>query len=104
MVDGFSPIRRSVPGMASTFLASVGERPWLGFFLFSMAHAAIWILLPFALSPNLPLDLIEALTYGREWQLGYDKLPPLTWLLVEIAHPTIGVEAAYFAVGRVAVA
>ena len=36
------------------------------------------------LYPNLPLDLIEALTYGREWQLGYDKLPPLPWWLVVI--------------------
>lgn len=40
-------------------------------------HAAVWTTLPTLLYPNLPLDLIEALVYGREWQLGYDKLPPL---------------------------
>ena len=41
-----------------------------------LVHATLWTALPTALYPNLPLDLIEALTYGREWQLGTDKLPP----------------------------
>ena len=50
----------------------------------------VWTALPALLYPNLPLDLIEALTYGREWQLGYDKLPPLPWWLVEIVHRLIG--------------
>ena len=45
-------------------------------------HALVWTVLPTILYPNLPLDLIEALVYGREWQLGYDKLPPLPWWLV----------------------
>ena len=49
-------------------------------------HAAVWTALPTLLYPNLPLDLIEALVYGREWQLGYDKLPPLPWWLVEIVN------------------
>jgi len=47
------------------------------FFAFLALHGLVWSLLPTLLYPNLPLDLIEALTYGREWQLGYDKLPPL---------------------------
>ena len=46
----------------------------------------VWTALPALLYPNLPLDLIEALTYGREWQLGYDKLPPLPWWLVEVVY------------------
>ena len=40
------------------------------------------------------VDLIEALTYGREWQIGHDKLPPLPWWLVEIAYRLIGHDAA----------
>ena len=52
---------------------------------------------------NLPLDLIEALTYGREWQLGYDKLPPLPWWLVEIMHRAFGADAAYYALAQAAV-
>jgi len=52
---------------------------------FLSLHAAVWTVLPAALYPNLPLDLIEALVYGREWQLGYDKLP-LCLVLVEVLY------------------
>jgi 4-amino-4-deoxy-L-arabinose transferase-like glycosyltransferase len=52
---------------------------------------------------NLPLDLIEALVYGREWQLGYDKLPPLPWWLIEAAHRVFGADIAYYAIAQVAV-
>src|SRR5262249_12773339 len=48
-------------------------------------------------------DLIEALTYGREWQLGYDKLPPLPWWLVELLHRLVGIELAYYALAQLAV-
>jgi len=84
-------------------LAGIGERPWTGFFLFAAAHAAIWTILPFILYPNLPLDLIEALTYGREWQLGYDKLPPLPWWLVEIAYRAFDSDFAYYGLGQITV-
>jgi len=66
-------------------------------------HAAVWTLLPALLYPNLPLDLIEALMYGREWQLGYDKLPPLPWWLVEAVHLTIGHDSAYYLLAELAV-
>jgi hypothetical protein len=66
-------------------------------------HAAVWTALPALLYPNLPLDLIEALMYGREWQLGYDKLPPLPWWLVEVAHLTIGHDFAYYLLAELAV-
>jgi len=81
-------------------LAGIGERPWMGFCLFAAAHAAIWTILPYVLYLNLPLDIIEALTYGREWQLGYDKLPPLPWWLVEIAYRTFDSDFAYYALGQ----
>jgi 4-amino-4-deoxy-L-arabinose transferase-like glycosyltransferase len=66
-------------------------------------HLVVWTALPTLLYPNLPLDLIEALTYGREWQLGHDKLPPLPWWLVEIAYRLIGHDVAYYALAQVAV-
>ena len=66
-------------------------------------HAVVWTALPALLYPNLPLDLIEALTYGREWQLGYDKLPPLPWWLVEIAYQTVGHDFAYYLLAELAV-
>src|SRR5262247_1037763 len=68
-----------------------------------LLHAAVWTALPTLLYANLPLDLIEALTYGREWQLGYDKLPPLPWWLVEIAHRMAGHDFAYYLLAQMAI-
>jgi len=68
-----------------------------------LLHAAVWTALPTLLYPNLPLDLIEALIYGREWQLGYDKLPPLPWWLVEIVYRFAGHDFAYYLLAQVAV-
>jgi 4-amino-4-deoxy-L-arabinose transferase-like glycosyltransferase len=81
----------------------IERRPQAAFGGFLALHFAIWTVLPALVYANLPLDLIEALTYGREWQLGYDKLPPLPWWLVEIAHRTIGADAAYYALAQAAV-
>ncbi len=70
---------------------------------FLALHAGVWTALPTLLYPNLPLDLIEALVYGREWQLGYDKLPPLPWWLVEVAYRLVGQDFAYYLLAQAAV-
>jgi hypothetical protein len=87
----------------SGLIATVERRPQAAFAAFLALHLAVWTALPALLYPNLPLDLIEALTYGREWQLGYDKLPPLPWWVVEIVYRLIGVDAAYYALAQLAV-
>lgn len=84
-------------------IATIERRPQAAFGAFLALHAVVWTALPTILYPNLPLDLIEALTYGREWQLGYDKLPPLPWWLVEIAYRAVGIDAAYYALAQIAV-
>jgi 4-amino-4-deoxy-L-arabinose transferase-like glycosyltransferase len=81
----------------------IARRPRTAFAGFLALHFAVWTALPALLYANLPLDLIEALTYGREWQLGYDKLPPLPWWLVEIAHRLFGADVAYYALAQAAV-
>ena len=63
----------------------VEARPRAVLAVFLAGHALVWTALPALIYYNLPLDVIEAMTYGREWQLGYDKLPPLPWFLAEIA-------------------
>ena len=68
----------------------IERRPGTAFGGFLALHFAVWTALPALLYANLPLDLIEALTYGREWKIGYDKLPPLPWWLVEIVHRLCG--------------
>jgi hypothetical protein len=92
------PSSRSIP-----LLAWIAARPGRAFAAFLFLHAAVWTALPTLLYPNLPLDLIEALTYGREWQLGYDKLPPLPWWLVEIVYRLIGYDFAYYLLAQISV-
>jgi hypothetical protein len=84
-------------------LGWIEQRPGTAFAVFLGVHAVLWTALPSALYPNLPLDLIEALTYGREWQLGHDKLPPLPWWLVELVHRAIGRDFAFYLLAQAAV-
>ena len=87
----------------SGLIAMIDRRPQAAFGLFLGLHFLVWTALPASLYPNLPLDLIEALTYGREWQLGYDKLPPLPWWLIEAVHRVVGLDTAYYALAQLAV-
>jgi hypothetical protein len=93
-----------MPETRSKALAAwIDAHPGRAFAAFLALHAAVWTALPTLLYPNLPLDLIEALMYGREWQLGYDKLPPLPWWLVEVAYRAIGYDFAYYLLAQLAV-
>lgn len=53
--------------------------------LFILVHVILWTLIPTFVNRNLPLDTIEALAWGHEWRLGYDKHPPLSAWMLEIA-------------------
>lgn len=83
--------------------AWIARQPASAFGVFLIVHFAVWTALPAVLYANLPLDLIEALTYGREWVLGSDKLPPLPWWLVEIMYRLFGADVAYYALAEVVV-
>src|SRR6516162_6303071 len=83
--------------------ALIERRPGAAFAAFAVLHMAVWTVLPTLLYANLPLDLIEALTYGREWQLGSDKLPPLPWWLVEIIYRIFDTDIAYYATAQATV-
>jgi 4-amino-4-deoxy-L-arabinose transferase-like glycosyltransferase len=82
---------------------AVERRPQAAFGWFLALHAVVWTSLPALLYFNLPLDVIEAMTYGREWQLGYDKLPPLPWWLAEATYHVFGVDASLYALSQAAV-
>src|SRR6202171_397130 len=88
-----------MPGL----IATIERRPRAAFAAFLALHFLVWTLLPTLLYANLPLDLIEALTYGREWQLGYDKLPPLPWWLIEGVYRLFGADTALYLVAQVTV-
>lgn len=51
-----------------------------------LLHLLLWTALPWLVSRNLPLDVVEALAWGREWQWGYYKHPPLSGWLAELAR------------------
>jgi 4-amino-4-deoxy-L-arabinose transferase-like glycosyltransferase len=87
----------------SGLIAWIERRPQGAFGSFLALHFVVWTALPSLFYLNLPLDLIEALTYGPQWPLGSDKLPPLPWWLVEILHRAVGTDAAYYALAQVVV-
>src|SRR3954464_1785762 len=87
----------------SGLIATIERRPQATFAVFLALHFLVWTALPATLYPNLPLDLIEALTYGREWQLGYDKLPPLPWWVIEATYRLFRSDAALYLVAQLTV-
>ncbi|MGB6746700.1 MAG: glycosyltransferase family 39 protein, partial [Xanthobacteraceae bacterium] len=94
-------VLKTVPD--SGFVGWIESRPRAAFGGFLALHFIVWTTLPSLLYANLPLDLIEALAYGREWQLGSDKLPPLPWWMIEIVYRLFGTDAAYYALAQATV-
>jgi 4-amino-4-deoxy-L-arabinose transferase-like glycosyltransferase len=82
---------------------AVARRPQTAFAVFLALHGLVWTALPALIYRNLPLDVIEAMVYGREWQLGYDKLPPLPWWLAEAVYRVFGADAALYALCQIVV-
>ena len=74
---------------------AIQQHPAGTFLAFLALHAVVWTVLPALFFLNLPLDLIEGLLYGREWQLGYDKLPPLPWWMLEATYRLFGPDLFY---------
>jgi 4-amino-4-deoxy-L-arabinose transferase-like glycosyltransferase len=46
--------------------------------IFCLLHLVIWTLVPSLIHQNYPLDVIESIVWGNEFDLGYHKHPPLT--------------------------
>src|SRR5437764_7237993 len=98
-----SAAKLPAPATLAGLIRWIEFRPGAAFAIFLVLHFTLWTLLPALFYANLPLDLIEALVYGREWQLGYDKLPPLPWWLIEAAHRVFAADIAYYATAQIAV-
>ena len=60
------------------------------FFIFLFVHLAIWTLVPTLTNQNLPLDTIEALAWGSNFDWGFNKHPPLSAFSVEIFYQIFG--------------
>ncbi|HXJ78844.1 MAG TPA: glycosyltransferase family 39 protein [Candidatus Methylomirabilis sp.] len=57
-----------------------------GFWVFAAIHLLLWTIIPLWIQPNPPLDTVEVVAWGHEWQLGYQKHPPLVAWLAETAR------------------
>lgn len=55
--------------------------------LWLFLYFIIWAFAPFILTSSYPLDVPEGIYWGREWQWGYYKHPPLSsWILYSFYH------------------
>lgn len=49
-----------------------------------------WAMIPALLVHSFPLDVVESLGWGREWQWGYYKHPPLAPVVLHLFHTAFG--------------
>ena len=59
-------------------------------FYLLFTHTILWTSIPAIFNTNLPLDTIEALAWGNELSLGYDKYPPVFPLFTELFFKLFG--------------
>ncbi|WP_313077234.1 glycosyltransferase family 39 protein [Melaminivora sp.] len=66
--------------------------PWPRRLLLAAAalYLLAWTLLPAWLAPSFPLDVVESLAWGREWQWGYYKHPPLAPWVLHLSYRAFG--------------
>lgn len=51
------------------------------FGIFCLVHLLVWTIIPAMVRGSVPQDTLEGIAWGNQWQLGYDKHPPLAaWL------------------------
>ncbi len=55
-----------------------------------LAYFTAWVILPPLLIHSLPLDVVESINWGREWQWGYYKHPPLPAWLLYLFYSSLG--------------
>ena len=90
---------------AESLLRTIQRNPPAAFTIFVLIHVALWTIVPALLQRNLQLDAIEGVAYGRDWQLGYWKHPPLPWLLMDLTHQVFGTWLwPFFLLGQLATA
>ena len=58
--------------------------------LILVLNALLWTLLPWLSVYSLPLDVVEGLFWGKEWQWGYYKHPPLPAWLINLSWLGLG--------------
>jgi len=75
---------------ASSFQARLHAHPQRLLHALIAWQMSVWVLVPLLAYTMLPLDTLEAVLWGREWQWGYYKHPPLGAWLAEAAVRACG--------------
>ena len=57
---------------------------------FFLVHLTIWTLVPAISNTNLPLDTIEALAWGSNFDWGFNKHPPASAFFLEVLYQIFG--------------
>src|SRR5438874_12740199 len=68
----------------------IRARPRLVVWLVVLLQAGLWLFLPVLLYRSPPGDLATVLAFGREYQVGTDLGPPLSFWLADIAYRLAG--------------
>ncbi len=71
-------------------MGTIEQRPRDAAYLYIIWQVAIWTLVPYFVGISLPLDVVNGLAEGHEWQLGYLGHPPLSSWLVEMFFDVAG--------------
>lgn len=81
---------------------AVDEDPTIPFFWWCLgAHCVVWILVPLLSQPSLPMDAVEMIYWGQEWQLGYYKHPPLpAWIAALVSMLTANSEGSLYVISQ----
>jgi hypothetical protein len=72
MLDSTEPVKKEDPTIY-----------W--FWVFVLAHLVVWTAIPLFTHVNMPLDHVEMLSWGQQWEWGYYKHPPLPAWSAELA-------------------
>lgn len=71
---------------------------------FAAIHLLLWTILPWLVSPNLPLDVIESAAWGQQFVLGTYKHPPMpSWWLEILGIVTGHAGFAYALASQIAI-
>jgi hypothetical protein len=71
------------------------EKSAMALGLWALYHLIVWTIVPLLCNTCLPLDSIEAVMWGSQWQWGYDKHPPLSAWMSELFTDLMGDAGLY---------
>ena len=72
------------------------------FYIFITTHLILWTLIPTLTNNNLPLDTIEALAWGSNFDWGFNKHPPASAFFSEIFYQIFGPQDwAYYLLSQI---